>query len=200
LELIQQLQSDVALEKFTLVGGTALSLQIGHRISIDIDFFSMEAFDQQEMLQHLESNYGFQEQYSHTNTLKGIINGVFVDLLRHDYKYVAEPANIMGMRLASKQDIAAMKVNAITGNGTRVKDFIDIYFLLKEFSFSEIIEFYKTKYNSRNDFHAVKSLTYFEDIDADTWPKMLLEKTLKLDDIKNTLVEQRDLFLKNQQH
>lgn len=198
LELIQKLQSDVALEKFTLVGGTALSLQIGHRISIDIDFFSMEVFDQQEMLQHLESNYGFQEQYSHTNTLKGIINGVFVDLLRHNYKYVAEPINIMGMRLASKQDIAAMKVNAITGNGTRVKDFIDIYFLLKEFSFSEIIEFYKTKYNSRNDFHAVKSLTYFEDIDADAWPKMLLEKTLKLDDIKNTLVEQRDLFLKNQ--
>lgn len=200
LELIQKLQSDVALEKFTLVGGTALSLQIGHRISIDIDFFSMEAFDQQTILQHLESNYGFQEQYSHTNTLKGIINGVFVDFLRHDYKYVAEPLNIMGMRLASKQDIAAMKVNAITGNGTRVKDFIDIYFLLKEFSFSEIVGFYKTKYNSRNDFHAVKSLTYFEDIDADAWPKMLLEKTLKLDVIKNTLVEQRDLFLKNQQH
>lgn len=198
LELIQKLLSDVALQKFILVGGTALSLQIGHRISIDIDFFSTEAFDQQEMLQHLESNYGFQEQYSHTHTLKGIINGVFVDLLRHDYKYVAEPINIMGIRLASKQDIAAMKVNAITGNGTRVKDFIDIYFLLKEFSFSEIIEFYKTKYNSRNDFHAVKSLTYFEDIDEDAWPKMLLEKTLKLDEIKNTLVEQRDLFLKNQ--
>lgn len=199
LELIQKLQSDVALEKFTLVGGTALSLQIGHRISIDIDFFSMEAFDQQEMLQHLESNYGFQEQYSHTNTLKGIVNGVFVDLLRHDYKFIAEPINIMGMRLASKQDIAAMKVNAITGNGTRVKDFIDIYFLLKEFSFSEIIGFYKTKYNSRNDFHAVKSLTYFDDIDADAWPKMLVEKTLKLKEIKNRIVEQRDLFLKNEQ-
>jgi hypothetical protein len=199
LELIQKLQSDVFFEKFTLVGGTALALQIGHRISIDIDFFTREAFDQQGMLQHLEREYRFQEQYSHTNTLKGIINGVFVDLLRHDYKYIAEPMNIMGMRLASKQDIAAMKVNAITGNGTRVKDFIDIYFLLKEFSFSEIIGFYKKKYDSRNDFHAVKSLTYFEDIDADVWPKMVLEKTLKLSEIKKVIVEQRDFFLKNQQ-
>ncbi|MFU8844816.1 MAG: nucleotidyl transferase AbiEii/AbiGii toxin family protein [Bacteroidales bacterium] len=199
LELIQKLQSDVFFEKFTLVGETALALQIGHRISIDIDFFTREAFDQQEMLQHLEREYRFQEQYSHTNTLKGIINGVFVDLLRHDYKCIAEPMNIMGMRLASKQDIAAMKVNAITGNGTRVKDFIDIYFLLKEFSFSEIIGFYKKKYDSRNDFHAVKSLTYFEDIDADVWPKMVLEKTLKLSEIKKVIIEQRDFFLKNRQ-
>lgn len=197
LELIQKLQSDDVFEKFILVGGTALSLQIGHRISIDIDFFTREAFDQQEMLQHLESNYGFQEQYSHTSTLKGIINGVFVDLLRHNYKYVAEPLNIMGIRLASKQDIAAMKVNAITGNGTRVKDFIDIYFLLKEFSFQEIIDFYKIKYDSRNDFHAIKSLTYFDEIVAEPWPKMMREKDLNLKEIKSEITQHRNDYLKS---
>ena len=194
LELIKQLQSDAVLENFILVGGTALSLQLGHRISVDIDFFTTQEFDVQQMLEHIEQSYGFQEQYSHTNTLKGIINGVFVDLLRHDYKNVAEPININGIKMASIQDIAAMKVNAITGNGTRVKDFVDIYFLLKEFSFSEIIGFYKSKYNSRNEFHAIKSLTYFDDIIVEAWPEMILEKTLKLKDIKNEIITQRDIF------
>ena len=149
LELIKKLQSDPVLNDFVLVGGTALSLQTGHRITVDIVFFTRSEFDNHEMLEHLERNYGFLEQYRHANTLKGIIDGVFVDLLRHDYKYIEDHLHIQGMKIASKQDIAAMKVNAITGNGTRVKDFIDIYFLLKEFSFSEIIEFYKTKYDTR---------------------------------------------------
>ncbi len=88
-----------------------------------------------------------------------------------------------------------MKVNAITGNGTRVKDFVDIYFLLKHFTFSQIIEFYKTKYKTRNDFHVIKSLTWFDDISLEEWPNLLLEKDLTLDNLKNELVTKRDIFL-----
>lgn len=198
LELIRQLQSDPVFEDFILVGGTALSLQLGHRLSVDIDFFTRKEFDSQEMLEYLEHKYGFQEQYRHSNTLKGIINGVFVDLLRHDYKYIADHFHMEGIKLASKQDIAAMKVNAITGNGTRIKDFVDIYFLLKEFSFSEIIGFYKIKYDSRNDFHAIKSLTYFDDIIEKEWPKMILEKELTLKELKKALIKQRENIFKNQ--
>lgn len=198
LELIRQLQSDPVFEDFILVGGTALSLQLGHRLSVDIDFFTRKEFDSQEMLEYLEHKYGFQEQYRHSNTLKGIINGVFVDLLRHDYKYIADHFHMEGIKLASKQDIAAMKVNAITGNGTRIKDFVDIYFLLKEFSFSEIIGFYKIKYDSRNDFHAIKSLTYFDDIIEKEWPIMILEKELTLKELKKALIKQRENIFKNQ--
>jgi hypothetical protein len=197
--LIIKLQSDPVLNDFILVGGTALSLQLGHRISVDIDFFTQKEFDNQEMLEYLERNFGFQEQYSHTNALKGIINGVFVDLLRHDYKYIEGHLHTQGMEIASKQDIAAMKVNAITGNGTRIKDFIDIYFLLKDFSFSEIIEFYKIKYNTRNAFHAIKSLTYFDDINVEEWPNMILEKKLNLKELQKNLIKQRDVFLKGHQ-
>jgi hypothetical protein len=195
LGLIKRLQSDTVLQDFVLVGGTALSLQIGHRISVDIDFFTRKEFDNNQLLEHLEQNYGFQEQYSHTNTLKGIINGVFVDLLRHDYRFIADHQLIDDVQMASMQDIAAMKVNAITGNGTRAKDFVDIYFLLNEFSFSEVIDFYKTKYNTRNDFHAIKSLTYFDDIIVEEWPNMLLEKELNLEDIKRNLITHRDRHL-----
>lgn len=72
LELIEKLQSDIMLQDFILVGGTALSLQIGHRLSIDIDFFSKEEFDPQELLEHIEQHYGFREQYRHKNTCQGL--------------------------------------------------------------------------------------------------------------------------------
>lgn len=198
LELIEKLQSDIMLQDFVLVGGTALSLQIGHRLSIDIDFFSKEEFDPQELLEHLEQHYGFREQYRHKNTLKGIVNGISVDLLRHNYDYVVPPKSVGGITMASKQDIAAMKVNAITGDGTRVKDFIDIYFLLKDFSFADIIGFYKTKYNARNDFHAVKSLTYFDDIVKEAWPKMILEKSLTFEQVTGEIIRHRDDYLNDQ--
>jgi hypothetical protein len=197
LELIRRLQSDPVFQQFILVGGTALSLQIGHRISIDIDFFTREEFDVLKILEHLEQNYDFQEQYRHQNTLKGIANGVFVDMLRHDYKYVSEPLEIAGIKLATLQDIAAMKVNAIAGNGTRVKDFIDLYFLLKHFSFQKIISFYKIKYGSRNDYHAVKSLTFFDEIIVDPWPKMILEKDLDIEKIKAEIIKHRNNYLKS---
>lgn len=199
LELIRELQADAVFEKFTLVGGTALSLQIGHRMSMDIDFFSKEEFDPQELLEHLEQQYDFREQYRHKNTLKGIVNGISVDLLRHNYDYVVPPKSVGGITMASKQDIAAMKVNAITGDGTRVKDFIDIYFLLKDFSFADIIGFYKTKYHARNDFHAIKSLTYFDEILTEPWPKMVREKNLNLEELKNEIIGHRDIYLKSKQ-
>lgn len=194
LELIRQLQADPVLEGFELVGGTALSLQIGHRISIDIYFFTRNDFDTQQLLQHLEQKYQFQEQYRNINTLKGIINSVFVDFITHNYHMIKPNEHIEKITMASKPDIAAMKVNAIAGNGTRVKDFIDIYFLLKEFSFSTIISFYKSKYNSRNDFHAIKSLTYFDDVNEEEWPRMVLEKDLTLKKLKETLIRKMSLL------
>lgn len=195
LDLIGLLQKDPVLDSFFLVGGTALSLQIGHRISVDIDFFTRDHFATEFLIEHLEKTYRFKLHYSATNTLKGYIGEVFLDLLRHDYPYVKDPVNCDGVRMLSKQDIAAFKVNAITGSGTRAKDFVDIYFLLKEFSFSEIIGFYGTKYNQRNDYHAVKSLLYFDDMDPASWPNLILEKNLTPEKLKSALIRHRDQFL-----
>ena len=90
-----------------------------------------------------------------------------------------------------------MKVNAITGDGTRIKDFIDVYFLLQEFGFGELIEFYNEKYATRNDFHAVKSLTYFEDINPEEWPRMLKEEDLTLEKVKKKIEKERDNYLES---
>jgi hypothetical protein len=198
LELIQRLQADKLFESFVLVGGTSLALQIGHRISIDIDLFSDLSFDAQFYLEYLEKEYSFSMQYMHTNTLKGIINGAFVDFITHSYPNLKEPIYTEGIRLLSKPDIAAMKVNAISGNGTRSKDFVDIYFLLKEYSFKDVIDFYGAKYGGRNEFHALKSMTYFDDVNEEDWPNLILEPNLTLAVMKKEITKRRDEYLKEE--
>lgn len=195
LDLIRVLQQRKELSSFTLVGGTALALQIGHRKSIDIDLFSTGPFDVNETAVFLEKDLGFHMQYSHKNTLKGTINGIFVDLITHAYPLIDAPRVEENIRMASLQDIAAMKVNAISGNGTRIKDFIDVYFLLKNFSFSELVKFFSDKYDARNTFHAVKSLTYFEDVDPAGWPEMILEKDVSFEKIKKVIRSGRDRYM-----
>ncbi len=196
LELIKALQSEKIFKDFYLVGGTALSLQIGHRISVDIDLFSQNEFDTSFFIEYLEKKYDFKLQYVYENTLKGFINEIFIDILRHNHPNIYEPIIQENIRLLSKADIAAMKVNAITGNGTRLKDFVDIYFLFKEFTYGEIIEFYSAKYGKRNEFHAVKSLTYFEDIVLDDKLNMLLEKNISIEDITAEIKKKRDAYIK----
>lgn len=81
-----------------------------------------------------------------------------------------------GTSLASPIDIAALKVNAIEGRGTK-KDFVDIYVLLQHYSLGEILEFYKQKYPNYSIFRALRSLTYFEDAESQAMPKMFIPDT-----------------------
>ncbi len=80
--------------------------------------------------------------------------------------------------LASKQDIAAMKLNAIAGRGSK-KDFIDLYFLLNEFSLEQMIAFFRAKYPNHSEFAMLKSLTYFEDADDMPTPHIFSEFSWK---------------------
>lgn len=189
LDLIVKLQADPELRGFLLAGGTALSLMIGHRLSLDIDLFNTEDFNTIQMLEHLEKSYGFSMQFIHKNTLKGIIDGVFVDLITHSYPFVKPPVASENITFLSKEDIAAMKLNAIAGIGTRPKDFIDIYFLLKEYSLKQLVGFYSKKYSERNTFHVVKSLTWFDDMDVNAWPMMIREKDLSPVSLRKRLEE-----------
>jgi hypothetical protein len=197
LALIRRFQADEVFINFRLVGGTALALKIGHRISVYIDLFSSEAFMNESILHHLELNYGFQMQFMHKNTLKGIINNVFVDILTHPYRFIRPEEGIEGVKMASSEDIAAMKVNAITGNGTRVKDFIDLYFLLQQFTLAEILGFYMEKYDQKNDFHAFKSICYFDDTDFEPWPRMLLQNDLTPLKLRKSLEIHREEYLRH---
>lgn len=177
-ELILSLQQDPVLKDFFLVGGTGLALQIGHRRSDDIDLFCQNDFEVNLIQQELESGYGFRTDFSAKNTLKGSVAGIKVDLLAHTYKMIRPVITVSTIRLASIDDISAMKINAIANDGTRPKDFIDVYFLLEEIDIHHIFQNFSEKYELRSSFHALKSLQYFDEVNLDEWPDMIREKNL----------------------
>lgn len=163
LELLNRLMHDTVLEKFILVRGTSISLQLGHRISVDLDLFTNEAFDEQKLTDYLRSNYHFELDYIEKETVKGEIDGIKIDCIAHKYPWVSDPIETEGVRLAQLADLAAMKLNAIIGNGTRLKDFIDLAYLSKVMSLNSMINAYQLKYNS-NGVMALKAMVYFDDI------------------------------------
>jgi len=196
LELLKKLQATEELKNFQLAGGTSLALQIGHRKSIDLDLFSEKDFETNYLLEFLEQNFNFKLDFSAKNTLKGSIENIKIDVISHKYPLVKPIIEIEDIFLYSIEDIAAMKLNAIAGNGTRSKDFIDIYFILKQYSVNDLLEFYSTKYKSRNILHIIKSLTYFADISLQDWPEMILEQELNIIKVKKEIEKQVGNFLK----
>ena len=165
LELLKQLQAEPLLQSFNLVGGTALALRIGHRKSIDLDLFTTEDFDLEELKSMLVQRYDLKVSYERNQTLKGFIDGVMIDCIRFNYPHLQSPDIIDGIRLESVPDIIAMKLSAIAQNGTRVKDFVDIATLSTLYSLDEMLNFYITKFSHANMLMPVKALTYFDEID-----------------------------------
>ncbi|MEI6885338.1 MAG: nucleotidyl transferase AbiEii/AbiGii toxin family protein [Bacteroidota bacterium] len=92
-----------------------------------------------------------------------------------------------GISLLSMPDIAAMKLNAISLNGQRVKDFIDIYFLLEKYSIGQMLGFYRKKYTLQNDTIVLKSLAWFEDVELADWPVIIKEPKLTWTKVKKRL-------------
>ena len=167
LELIQQLCQQPELDEFLLVGGTALSLQLGHRQSIDIDLFSAEAFDVEEMVQFLQRRFQYFNQMRFKNSLLGNIGNIKLDIISHQYGWLYPSIEIEGIRMAGLEDIAAMKLNAIMGNGSRLKDYVDIAYMSSCFSLQQMLDFFETKYPQNNSMMAFKSLSWFNDINFD---------------------------------
>jgi hypothetical protein len=184
LELLKSLQSKEYLKGFYLTGGTALALYLGHRRSVDIDLFSDFEFDTARMLENISHDFRFELLYSSANTLRGSIRDIKTDIIAHRYPYIKEPVTDNNYYVLSLEDIIAMKLNAIMTSGQRIKDFIDIYFLLEKYGIDEMLNFYKSKYNQGNDALVLKSLIYFEDADISDWPVMIKNPLLKWDDVK----------------
>jgi hypothetical protein len=155
---------DERFNDFHLAGGTALALQIGHRKSIDLDLFSLENFDFEDLNKYLKTHYGFTDSFFEKNTLKGFIEGVKIDFLTHAYPLVSLIESENNIRMYSEKDIAAMKLNAIVGNGTRLKDFVDVAWISSVIPLAGMLDSYEIKYHT-NYFSALKSLLYFDDID-----------------------------------
>ena len=187
-QLIQQLQSLPELAHFYLVGGTSLALQLGHRNSIDIDLFTQNDFTVAEIEDALKGSHNFTATLARNNTVLAVVDTVKTDFVKHDYPFIVPPISDDGITYLSKEDIAAMKLHAIIQSGKRLKDFIDIYFLLQHFSMEQIIGFFTKKYTYSNPLIALKAVTYFDDIDENTDPPKLLHP-LPLAAIKKRILD-----------
>lgn len=172
LELLESLMLEPVLAETRLVGGTALALQYGHRKSVDLDLFGCVEADAEEVKGVL-SRKGKLRVVSETTNIKGyFLNEVKIDIVNYPYNWIAQPLIEDNIRLASPIDIAAMKINAIVGRGSR-KDFVDLYFLLQHYSLSQILGYYKDKYPVNSEFRALMSIEYFIDAEQYPMPEML---------------------------
>lgn len=176
LELLKNLQSIPLLSDTRLVGGTALALQLGHRKSVDLDLFGKIECEREELLAALRSCGNVTQLKASANINIFTINGIKVDIVNYAYPWLEDAIEEDGIVLAKLQDIAAMKVNAIIGRGTR-KDFIDIAYIMRNYTLPQILHFYFAKYPEASMFLAAKSLAYFEDAEADPMPFMFAEDT-----------------------
>lgn len=191
LELLRALMQEAALSELRLVGGTALALQYGHRSSVDLDLFGKIDVDGYE-LQSILSKYGVLKVENETKIIhQYYIDNIKVDVVNYPFEWISPIIEEDGIRLASPIDIAAMKVNAIEGRGTK-KDFIDMYMLLQHYSLKEIIAFYQQKYPNYSIFRALRSLTYFEDAEDQFMPRMFIEDTWE--DMKLYITNQVKLY------
>jgi hypothetical protein len=167
-----------------LLGGTSLALRWGHRKSEDLDLFSNEYFNEDNILNALENTFSSiiisrQEK----QTLALFIEDVKVEIISPKRPCLNPFEVIENIRFFSVEDTMAFKMNAVERRGSK-KDFYDLYEALKYFSFSEIIGFYKQKFSISDIGHLLKSITYFEDAENDpdfevltkvSWSKIKIE-------------------------
>ncbi len=186
LELLRSLMQKEYLNSFVLVGGTALALQLGNRKSIDLDLFSNTDFSSNELLISLLDDYQIVVNNQLSQTLISTINEVEVDFIKFHYPFIRPIVIIENIRMASLEDIAAMKLDAITGRGSK-KDFYDLFFLLKQYSIDELFSFYTEKYPHQTTFHVARSLTYFEDAEMQPNP-VVFDKTITWELVKQKII------------
>ncbi len=168
------------LKDFSLVGGTALSLLYGHRMSVDLDLFSITPFENIKIIEVLKDK--FHDKFIMED--KPIHFGIFcflddvkIDLVRHPHPLIRPELNFDGIRMFSTEDIIAMKVQAILGRGKK-KDFWDVAELLNHFTIADFIKFHTEKYTTQNLLITVpQAITYFADAEESEDPVSLKNQT-----------------------
>ena len=192
LELLKALMRLPILREMRLVGGTALALQYGHRRSVDLDFFGHTTEDTDELTEAIREEIGHVQLISASKRIKVYnIQNVKVDVVNYDYPWIDDVVVEEDLRLASPKDIAAMKVNAIIGRGTK-KDFIDIYYLLQHFTFDELLRLYLMKYPDGSEYRALLSMSYFADADPQAMPYMF--EDIEWDIIKQKIKKEQEVY------
>jgi hypothetical protein len=174
-DTLRALRDRSLLGSFYLAGGTGLALRIGHRLSVDLDFFIAELFDEESLIQRVQAMPGFALIERGPHTIHATIQGVKVSFLGYPYPVLFPFESFLEVPVADSRDIACMKITAIASRGTK-RDFIDLYVASQQFGLEHLLACFARKYarTGYNRMHILKSLTFFEDAEKDPLPHMLV--------------------------
>lgn len=196
LKIFDSIKNLKEISSFKLVGGTALALQSGHRESVDIDMFSDKSFNQRELEYALINLFPEMEIASRgQNGFSCRINEVRCDFYDWHVRFIRPSVEFDGINLASMEDIAAFKLDAIT-HRTELKDFWDIGLLLEKFSLNEMLKFYREKYPYQDIRIVMDSLPKSRMLN-DHVPYKIFTKH-SVNDIKHKIQSSIDVFFEEQ--
>lgn len=177
-------RSDILKDAY-LAGGSAAALQLGHRISVDFDFFTTKEFVPKVVSNKLSQLGIFDEEQADRGTILGEFQGIKFSFFIYKYPLIFPTLEYLSLSIADIRDIAAMKIDAIATRGAK-RDFIDLYFICNSgYKLTELLDFYDRKYEklASNLLHIQKSLVFFNDAEPDEMPPMLNE--VKWEEMKN---------------
>jgi len=186
-QVLRSLKSMLKKYNATLAGGTALALHIGHRVSVDLDFFTDADFRVESIISEIRKiGRSFRIISEGEGYLIAEVEGIKVSLFKYDYPFLEKPVMLEGVRIAQILDIASMKVIAISQRGTK-RDFVDLYIILQDTPFHKIAEHMVKRFGKEriNPLHIGKSLVYFSDAESNPEPEYLKGKEIKWDEVKN---------------
>ena len=179
-------------QDFYLAGGTALALQLGHRTSVDFDFYIPKHFDSAKLATEFTQRFGEEIRINQQteDTLKVTIKDTWASFFYYPYELIRLLRDFEGIKLASVEDIAAMKIIAIVQRG-RKRDFFDIYYLIRNIGFERLIFHTLEKYPNYEVLLILKALNYFDDADKEKKNGRvdIFDKNLTWKQVKKTIFE-----------
>lgn len=175
-DVLTRLMQMSELYSFCLVGGTSLALQIGHRSSVDIDLFTNKGFNSPALQSLLHNQFKqFTITWINQNGFSCIINGIKTDFFNWNVPFILLPYyEEDNIRLMPKEEIAAMKFEAITSRKEK-KDFYDIAFLFKEYTFRQLFDIFFKKYGFYDKLMIIEALTTVDYADNSLDPVLFKE-------------------------
>lgn len=196
LAILRHIAQQKFASRFYLAGGTSLALQLGHRTSVDLDFFTeKDELGDESRAEIVLAMTPLNPDVitDHVGSLLFSVQGISTGFFGYGYPLVGQGVEFEGVMLASPIDIGMMKLDALISRASR-KDFYDLYFIAQSNPIDSLLELGRAKYPFARDFElqAVESLTFFENADADFQPSLLIPVEWKT--VKTFFVEQAKLL------
>ena len=169
-------------------GGTALALRFGHRLSVDLDFFTNSPFDTSVLFQQITRNFSSAELlFERNQTMMFSIDDIKVDFILYPFPWLRPFDTIEEIKLVSVDDIIPMKLQAVSNRNAK-KDYWDIAVLLNQYSLAEMVKIFKAKFPQIDAGFIIHSLTDFEKADSELDPDSYANITW--DEIKSRLTNE----------